>query len=131
LRLCHHTWLTVPEQEEIGIGAKSASEGYVMSGLGEQIVTTIVISIVSVVVGWMFSSLRMTTRAEFARQVADINARLDQIESEQKTFVTRTEFRDTMRDLKESLEKQHDQLRDQLNQINATLLTRRGTTQDK
>ena len=102
-----------------------------MSGLGEQIVTTIVTSIVSVVVGWMFSSLRMTTRAEFARQVADINARLDQIESEQKTFVTRTEFRDTMRDLKESLEKQHDQLRDQLNQINATLLTRRGTTQDK
>lgn len=100
-----------------------------MPGIEEQVVTVIVTSVISVILGWLLSSLRMATRKEFAQQIADINQRLDQIENEQKGFVTRTEFRETMRDLTDRLEKQHDQLRDQLNQINSTLLARRLPTQ--
>lgn len=100
-----------------------------MNEIMNQAIGTIVVSVVSVLVGWMMSALKMTSRAEFTRRISEINERLKQIETEQKTFVTHAEFRNTMQDLKESLEKQHDQLRDQLNQINATLLSRRGPTQ--
>lgn len=94
-----------------------------------QFIGAIVISVVSILVGWMMSALKMTSRIEFSRRMSEINDKLKQIENEQKSFVTHAEFRNTMQDLKDSLEKQHDQLRDQLNQINATLLSRRGPTQ--
>jgi len=102
-----------------------------LNALTEQVLTVILTSVVSIIVGWLISSVRMTTRKEFAQQTVEINTRLDQIEAEQRTFITRTEFRDTMRDLKDGLDRQHDELREQLNLINATLLTRRGPTQDK
>lgn len=94
-----------------------------------QAVGTVVVAIVSGLVGWLASSFKMVPRSELIKRMNEINERLEEIESEQKLFVTRAEFRDTLGDLKESLATQHNQLRDQLNQINATLLSRRGPTQ--
>jgi len=124
---------SIPEQGQTvqAQPTKYAKVDLMLNALTEQVLTVILTSVVSIIVGWLISSVRMTTRKEFAQQTVEINTRLDQIEAEQRTFITRTEFRDTMRDLKDGLDRQHDELREQLNLINATLLTRRGPTQDK
>jgi len=98
-----------------------------MQGLTAEIITQLVVAAVAMVVGWLASSFKMTSRSEFTREIREISNRLSEIEGEQKSFVTRNEFRDAIRDLRADLDRQHAQLYEQLNAINAALLNRRRT----
>lgn len=98
-----------------------------MQGLTAEIITQLVVTAVAMVVGWLASSFKMTSRSEFTREIREISNRLSEIEGEQKSFVTRNEFRDAIRDLRADLDRQHAQLYEQLNAINAALLNRRRT----
>lgn len=93
----------------------------------EQALSTVIVSVISLVVGWLISSFRMVPRGEFTRAMNEVNERLREIENEQKDFVTREEFRNTMRDIREDLQKQHSQLSEQLATISAALITRGRT----
>lgn len=77
--------------------------------------------------GWLLNSLRKASKSDLREAVDLLNKRLDAIEAEQKSFVTRAEFRDMLRDLKDELGRQHEQLATQLSQLNASLLNRRPT----
>jgi len=98
-----------------------------MQGLTAEIIAQLVVAAVAMVVGWLASSFKMTSRSEFTREIREISNRLSEIEGEQKSFVTRNEFRDAIRDLRADLDRQHAQLYEQLNAINAALLNRRRT----
>lgn len=98
-----------------------------MSNYIEQALSTVIVSVISLVVGWLISSFRMVPRSEFTRALNEVNDRLREIENEQKDFVTREEFRNTMRDIREDLQKQHSQLSEQLSTISAALITRGRT----
>lgn len=93
----------------------------------EQVVTTVIVAVVSGLLGWLTSSFRMTPRGEFVKRIHEISERLREIETEQKDFVTRQEFRDQMQDLRTDLHRQHEQLSEQLSAISAALITRRNT----
>jgi hypothetical protein len=92
-----------------------------MSEWMDQIIPTVV----GAVAGWLANSVRKANKSD----LDPIYDRLSEIEAEQKEFITRTEFRDGMRELKTELAKQHEILGAQIQQLNHTLLTRRGTTQ--
>lgn len=91
-------------------------------------ISSLITLIAGGVSGWLINSLRKASRADLQEVVIQLTRRLDEIETEQKTFVTRTEFRDAMRDLKDEIGRQHESLAKQLGQLNTTLLNRRSST---
>ena len=88
-------------------------------------VDTLVTAAVSAIAGWLLNSVRKANKTD----LDPIFGRLDEIEREQKEFITRTEFRDGMRELKTELAQQNASLVAQIQSLNQTLLHRRGTTQ--
>lgn len=88
-------------------------------------ISSLITLIAGGVSGWLINSLRKASRSELREAVDLLNRRLDTIENEQKSFVTRAEFRDMLRDLRDELGRQHESLATQLSQLNATLLSLR------
>lgn len=78
--------------------------------------------------GWLLNSVRKASKADLTAAVATIERRLDEIEVEQKTFITRSEFRDALRELKDDLGRQHEAVHGQLQELNRALLNRQRST---
>jgi hypothetical protein len=77
--------------------------------------------------GWLLNSLRKASKADLTAAVATIERRLDEIEIEQRGFITRSEFRDALKELKDDLGRQHEAVHGQLQELNRVLLNRRPT----
>lgn len=93
-----------------------------------EILTSMVPAAVGAIAGWMLNSTRKASKADLTQAVDSINERLDEIEHEQKAFITRAEFRDALSELKGDIRTQHEALLAQMQQLNQALLNRQRPT---
>ena len=98
-----------------------------MPELGD-ILTSLLPLAVGALAGWLLNSVKKASKADLTEAVATIERRLDEIEVEQKSFITRAEFRDALRELKDDLGRQHEAVHGQLQELNRALLNRQRPT---
>lgn len=79
-------------------------------------------AIIGVASGWMVGSITKANKSELQKLSEQFDKRCQQLESDAKQHVTRSEFRETLADLRGELARQQVAIASDLQQIHAALL---------